>query len=188
MPFLREDLFLATDTTVQVRPIEVATVTAAGEEGEEGAVAVLELRPEEYTTREPFTFRGGRLVGLLKPQVVQKVCGGRTQHIYQIDTSHVRERLALLAEEVRLLGINGLHALEGLPVEPKASVAQAGTVEVLLGRERDMKIVRCEASVRGNSSSQMERADMRLHAAGHLFLPSSSTPKSLFTSGEWAHP
>jgi hypothetical protein len=179
LPFLREDLFLAADTTVQVRPIQVAAVAAAEEEGEEGAVAVLELRLEEYTTREPLTFQGGRLVGLLKPQVVQKVDGGRTRHIYQIDTSHVRERLALLAEEVRVLGTDGLHALECLPVEPKASVAQAGTVEVLLGREKDMKIVRCEACVRGNSSSQMERADLRLHAAGHLFLPSSSTPKSL---------
>ena len=87
LPFLREDLFLAADTTVQVRPIQVAAVAAAEEEGEDGAVAVLELRLEEYTTREPFTFQGGRLVGLLKPEVVQKQDGGRTQHFYQIQSS-----------------------------------------------------------------------------------------------------
>jgi hypothetical protein len=80
---------------------------------------------------------------------------------------------------VRLLGTDGLHGLEGLPVERQASVAQAGTVDVLLGKEKDMKIVRCEPCLRGSNCSEMERADLRLHAAGHLFLPSLSSPKSL---------
>ena len=178
LPFLREDLFLAGDTTVQVRPIQVAPVTAVEEEGEEGAVAVLELRLEEYTTREPFTFRGGRLVGLLKPQVVQKVDGG-TQLVYQIDTSHLQERLALLAEEVRLLVNDGPHGVEGLPVERQAAVPQAGTVDVFLGKEKDEKTVRCEPCQRGLQVSEMERADLRLHAAGHLFLRAVSSSKSL---------
>lgn len=181
-----------------MRPIEVAAAFVAEEEGEEGAVAVLELRLEGYTTRAPFTFRGGRLVGLLKPQVVQKVDRGRTRHINQIDISHVPDRLALLAEEVRLLGTDGLHALSSLPVQPKASVAKAGTVEVLLGvlgeghedrALRDMcagDILLADRS--GGPASPRRRPPLPpvlLHAIEPLrFLRLEAGPESLFRGGE----
>ena len=178
LPFLREHLFLAADTTVQVRPIRVAPVGTGEEEGGEGSEAVVELGVEEYTTREPFTFKGGRYLGLLKPDVVQKEEETRTRHVFQIGVGHLRERLALFAEEVRLLAVDGATVVEGLPAHRAASVAVAGSVEVVLWKEEDTKVVCCEPCLRGPVPSEMERAQLRHHVAGHLFLPSSS-PMSL---------
>jgi hypothetical protein len=171
LPFLREGLFMAADTTVEVRPIKVAAVGTTEKEGVAEAVHVLELRLEEYTTPQPFSFKGGRHVGLFKADVVHKEDDmGGTEHVFQIDAHLLGERLALFAEEVRLLAGGGRAGLAELPIHSGACVELAGTVELALWKEKDTSVVRCEPCLRSRQSSDMLRAHLRQHAAGHLFL------------------
>ena len=63
LPYLREGLIQAAETTVEVRPIAVVA-TMAEEGGEE---VVMELQRGIYTTKQAFSFKGGRFVSLHKP-------------------------------------------------------------------------------------------------------------------------
>jgi hypothetical protein len=172
LPFLRERLFQAEETTVQVRPIAVVAVTEEG--GEEG---VMELQRGQYTNRQPFSFKGGRGVGLLKPSVLVREAGDRTEAVMQISLDDLKERLNLFGDEVRVVVSGGRGRQVDIPLDPNAAVVQAGGVEVDLFSEEKTSVLSCEACRWVGDLSAMKRMDMRHHAAGHAFL--SDLPVSL---------
>jgi hypothetical protein len=173
LSYLREGLFQADETTVQVRPIAMVA-TMAEEDGEEG---VMELRRGQYTTRQAFSFKGGSNVGLLKPSMVVKQDGDRTEVVMQISLDDLKERLKLFGDEVRVVVSGGRGKQLELPLDPKAAVVEAGGVDVELFSEEETSIVSCGACRRVGDRSEMKRVDMRHHAAGHAFL--SELPVSL---------
>jgi hypothetical protein len=173
LSYLREGLFQAEETLVQVRPIAVVA-TMAEEGGEEG---VMELRRGHYTTRQAFSFKGGRFVSLLKPDMVMVEDGDRTEATWQISLDHLKERLGLLGDEVRVIAGGGRGKELEVPLDPTASVLEAGGVRMELFSEEETEIVSCEPCRRVNDRSEMRRADMRHHVAGHAFL--SDLPVSI---------
>ena len=132
LPYLREGLIQAAEKTLEVRPIAVVA-TMAEERGEE---VVMGLQRGIYTTKQAFSFKGGRFVSLHKPDMVMVEDGDRTEVTWQISLVDLKERLGLLGEEVRVVAGGGKGKELGVPLDPSAAVLEAGSVRMELFRRR----------------------------------------------------
>jgi hypothetical protein len=137
----------------------------------------MELQRGIYTTKEAFSFKGGRFVSLHKPDMVMVEDGDRAEVTWQISLVDLKERLGLLGEEVRVVAGGGKGKELGVPLDPYAAVLEAGSVRMELFSEEETATVSCEPCRKMNDLSEMKRADMRHHVAGHAFL--SALPASI---------
>ena len=169
-----EAAFASAETVVEVRLLKV--VGASGMQG------VLELRRGHYITQKPLQLKGGQFIGLLKPDVVMEevvVMDSDSDHeqqtkktaVMQIDVEHLEERADLFAQEVE----GRLHGLkDGARLLPKADalrlLPEDVTRELVVRKEKDEAVLTCLLCSKKNERSEMARAAMRQHVAGHLLL------------------
>jgi hypothetical protein len=159
--------------------VEVRLLKVVGAVGMEG---VLKLRRGQYITEKPLQFKGGHCIGKLKPDVVMEevvVANSDAEHeqqthktaVMQIDVAHLQERANLFAQELegRLHGekewASYLHKADALRLLPEDV-----TWKVVVKKEKDESVLPCLLCSKNTEKSEMSRACMRLHVAGHLLL------------------
>jgi hypothetical protein len=86
-------------------------------------------------------------VSLLKPDMVMVEDGDRTEATWQISLDHLKERLGLLGDEVRVIAGGGRGKELEVPLDPTASVLEAGGVRMELFSEEETEIVSCEPAM-----------------------------------------